>query len=61
LFLWCIVTLLHRFFERREIYVLQVPFVGFGCMDNGLMILFEHEIEMTIGDKLHAQNLCLDL
>jgi hypothetical protein len=30
----------------------QVPFVGFGCMDNGLMILFEHEIEMTIGDQL---------
>ena len=27
----------------------QVPFVGFGCMDNGLMILFEHEIEITIG------------
>lgn len=24
-------------------------------MDNGLMILFEHEIEMTIGDKLHAR------
>ena len=30
----------------------QVPFVGFGCMDNGLMILFEHEIEMTIGEEL---------
>ncbi len=33
---------------------LQVPFVGFGCMDNGLMILFEHEIEMTIGDHLQS-------
>jgi hypothetical protein len=25
-------------------------------MDNGLMILFEHEIEMTIGDDLEAQH-----
>ncbi len=37
-----------------KFYFLQVPFVGFGCMDNGLMILFEHEIEMTIGDHSQA-------
>jgi hypothetical protein len=51
---WCIITFELFYFLCCEISALQVPFIGFGCMDNGLMILFEHEIEMTIGDKLHA-------